>query len=163
MAVIVRAAPSRPLAGCRCQGIAPLSSPRRLDKQPPPRRLRMASPLPPLPQNVDCCVGCRPDGDGNDGDGDGNSDGDGVGVGDGDGYGKGDCDGDGEGESNVNGNVPKNFEAAKSLAEMQYCQFWQQEGMQPDVLHPCPLVAIIGDWIAQRWGLLPKPVGGRVC
>jgi hypothetical protein len=59
-AVIIRAAPSHPLAGCRCQGIAPLSSPWRLDEQPPPRRLRMASPLPPLLQNVDCCVGRRP-------------------------------------------------------------------------------------------------------
>ncbi len=105
----------------------------------------MASPSPPLPQNVDCCVGCRPDGDGNDGDrdgasdGDGNGDGNSVGVGDGDGYGEGDCDGDGEGESNVDGNVPKNFEAAKSLAEMQYRQFWQQEGMQHDVLHALSL------------------------
>ncbi len=59
MAVIIKVAPSRPLAGCRCQGVAPLSSPRRLDEQPPPRRLQMASPSPPLLQNVDCCVGCR--------------------------------------------------------------------------------------------------------
>jgi hypothetical protein len=59
-AVIIRAAPSRPLAGCRCQGVTPSSSPWRLDERPPPRRLRMASPLPPLLQNVDCCVGCRP-------------------------------------------------------------------------------------------------------
>ncbi len=59
-AVIIRAAPSHPLAGCRCQGVAPSSSPRRLDERPPPRRLRMASPSPPLLQNVDCCVGCRP-------------------------------------------------------------------------------------------------------
>jgi hypothetical protein len=60
MAIIIRVAPSRPLAGCRCQGIAPSSSPWRLNKRPPPRRLRMASPLPPLLQNVDCCVGRRP-------------------------------------------------------------------------------------------------------
>ncbi len=59
-AIIIRAAPSRPLVGCRCQGVAPLSSPRRLDKRPPPRRLQMASPLPPLLQNVDCCVGRHP-------------------------------------------------------------------------------------------------------
>ena len=58
--VIIKSAPSRPLAGCHCQGVAPSSSPWRLDKRPPPRRLRMASPSPPLPQNVDCCVGCRP-------------------------------------------------------------------------------------------------------
>ncbi len=38
-AVIIRALPSRPLAGCHCQGTAPLSSPRRLDGRPPPRRL----------------------------------------------------------------------------------------------------------------------------
>jgi hypothetical protein len=59
-AVIIRAAPSHPLAGCRCQGVAPSSSPRRLDERPPPRRLQMALPLPPLPQNVDYCVGGRP-------------------------------------------------------------------------------------------------------
>ncbi len=49
-AVIIRAAPSCPLAGCCCQGVAPSYSPRRLDERPPPRRLRMASPLPPLLQ-----------------------------------------------------------------------------------------------------------------
>jgi hypothetical protein len=59
-AVIIRVAPSRPLAGCRWQGIAPSSSPWRLDERPPPWRLRMASPLPPLLQNVDCCVGRCP-------------------------------------------------------------------------------------------------------
>ncbi len=59
-AVIIRVAPSRPLADCCCQGIAPLSSPWRFDEWPPPRRLRMASPSPPLLQNVDCCVGCCP-------------------------------------------------------------------------------------------------------
>jgi hypothetical protein len=59
-AVIIRATPSRPLAGCRCQGVAPSSSPRRLEERPPPWRLRMALPLPPLLQNVDCCVGRCP-------------------------------------------------------------------------------------------------------
>jgi hypothetical protein len=59
-AVIIRATPSRPLAGCCCQGVAPSSSPRRLDKRPPPWRLRMALPSPPLLQNVDCCVGHHP-------------------------------------------------------------------------------------------------------
>jgi hypothetical protein len=59
-AVIIRAALSRPLAGCRCQGVALSSSPWRLNERPPPRRLRMASPSPPLPQNVDCCVGRHP-------------------------------------------------------------------------------------------------------
>jgi hypothetical protein len=58
-AIIIRAVPSRPLAGCRCQGVAPSSSPRRLDEWPYPRRLQMALPLPPLLQNVDCCVGHR--------------------------------------------------------------------------------------------------------
>jgi hypothetical protein len=60
MAVIIRAAPSCPLAGCCCQGVAPSSSPWRLDERPPPRRLQMASPSPPLLQNVDCCVGRHP-------------------------------------------------------------------------------------------------------
>jgi hypothetical protein len=59
-AVIIRAAPSRPLAGCHCQDVALLSSPWRLDEPPPPRRLQMALPLPPLLQNVDCCVGRCP-------------------------------------------------------------------------------------------------------
>jgi hypothetical protein len=60
MAVIIRAALSRPLAACCCQDVAPLSSPWRLDERPPPLRLRTASPSPPLLQNVDCCVGCHP-------------------------------------------------------------------------------------------------------
>jgi hypothetical protein len=59
-AVIIRAAPSHPLASCWCQDVAPLSSPWRLDERPPPRRLRMALPSPPLLLNVDCCVGRRP-------------------------------------------------------------------------------------------------------
>jgi hypothetical protein len=59
-AVIIRAVPSRPLAGCCCQGVAPLSSPWRLNERPPLQRLRMALPSPPLLQNVDCCVGPCP-------------------------------------------------------------------------------------------------------
>jgi hypothetical protein len=55
---------------------------------------------------------------------------------------------------------PEAFFRTKLLAESRYHQLWQRHRMQQDVLHA--VTSIIGDWIAQGWGLFDKWVGRRV-